>query len=169
MTDETAGGGETAANGAANPAQGPGMQVLAQYTKDLSFENPNAPGSLRAGEQPKVDVQLDVNGRGMEEKGVFEVALRIKVESKRGDDTLFVVELVYAGLFRLANLPEEMIEPILLIECPRILYPFARQIVAQVTTDGGFPPMLLEPMDFAGLYQAQRQQAGPGAPPPAAS
>lgn len=138
----------------------PAMRVLAQYIKDFSFENPNAPASLRDGESPKIDLQLDVSARGMEDPQVFEVDLKINAKSERDGQALFVTELVYAGLFQFANVTQEALEPMLLIECPRILFPFARQIIADATRNGGYPPLMLDPMDFASLYFAQRQKAG---------
>lgn len=144
-------------NGAAEMPNIPQMRVLAQYTKDLSFENPNAPASLREGSQPKIDLQMDVAARGMEDPSVFEVELKINAKSERDGQNQFVIELVYAGLFQLSNVTQETIEPMLLIECPRIIFPFARQILADVSSTGGFPPMLIDPMDFASLYFAQRQ------------
>jgi preprotein translocase subunit SecB len=161
MTDNSAAG--PGPNGAAlhDPgAAAPAIRVLAQYVKDLSFENPGAPGTLRDGPQPKIDLQLDVNARRAEEEGVFEVSMRVNARSLRDSgETLFVVELVYAGLFAFANIPGDAVEPILLVECPRLMFPFARQIVADVTSRGGFPPLMIEPMDFAALYAGQRQAA----------
>lgn len=138
----------------------PSMRVLAQYIKDLSFENPNAPASLRDGETPKIDLQLDVSARGMEDPQVFEVDLKISAKSERDGQALFVIELVYAGLFQFQGITQESLEPMLLIECPRILFPFARQIVADCSRNGGFPPLMLDPMDFASLYFSQRQGQG---------
>ncbi len=138
----------------------PAMRVLAQYVKDLSFENPNAPASLRDGEQPKIDLQLDVSARGMEDPQVFEVDLKISAKSERDGQALFVAELVYSGLFQFSGITQESLEPMLLIECPRILFPFARQIIADCSRNGGFPPLMLDPMDFASLYFQQRQSQG---------
>jgi preprotein translocase subunit SecB len=157
MTDETGAG--PVPNGA-NPNDPmnapPAIRVLAQYVKDMSFENPSAPGSLREGAQPKIDLQLDVNARAMEDGSVFEVALRTTARSDRDDQTLFVVELVYAGLFQFANVPNDALEPLLLAECPRLLFPFARQIIADATRNGGYPPLMLDPVDFGALYMSQR-------------
>ncbi len=139
----------------------PQMRVLAQYIKDFSFENPNAPNSLREGVQPKVDIQLDVGARTLDENGVFEVDLKINAKSEREGSVLFVCELVYSGVFQFNNITQETLEPILLIECPRTLFPFARQIVAETSQNGGYPPLMIDPMDFAALYFAQKQnQAG---------
>jgi preprotein translocase subunit SecB len=136
----------------------PAIRVLAQYIKDLSFENPNAPASLRDTTQPKIDLQLDVNARKTEDADVFEVDLKINAKSE-GDkgQNLFIVELVYTGLFQFSNVGQESLEPILLIECPRILFPFARHIIADATRSGGYPPLMVDPMDFAALYFSQRQ------------
>jgi preprotein translocase subunit SecB len=160
MTDETGAGPlENGANGPATASAAPAIRVLAQYVKDLSFENPNAPASLREGGQPQIDLQLDVNARAMEDGAVFEVALRVNAKSTREGQALFVAELVYAGLFQFANVPDDALEPLLLAECPRILFPFARQIVADCTRNGGFPPLMLDPVDFGALYLNQRQGA----------
>lgn len=140
----------------------PQMRVLAQYIKDFSFENPNAPNSLRENtQQPKVDIQLDVGARTIDESGVFEVDLKINAKSERDGNVLFVCELVYSGVFQFNNITQEALEPILLIECPRALFPFARQIVAETSANGGYPPLMIDPMDFGALYFAQKQnQAG---------
>jgi preprotein translocase subunit SecB len=143
----------------------PQLQVLAQYIKDLSFENPQAPQSLQMG-KPALDVSVDVQARpiGVDQ---YEVVLRIRADANINQSTnqkVFVTELVYGGVFMMRGIPQEGIQPILLIECPRILFPFARQIVANITQGGGFPPLLLDPIDFAGLFraqlQAQAQQGG---------
>jgi preprotein translocase subunit SecB len=157
MTDETTDAPN--ANGAAlqdDAANAPALRVLAQYVKDFSFENPNAPGSLREGAQPKIDLQLDVNARSMEEAGVFEVDLKINAKSERDGQTQFIIELVYSGLFSFANIPADAIEPLLLAECPRLLFPFARQLIATNSQAGGYPPLMLDPMDFGALYASQR-------------
>jgi preprotein translocase subunit SecB len=158
-------------NGAAAGEQKPvgeGQQiqvgVIAQYTKDLSFENPNAPGVFQkqTESKPQIDVNVNVNARKLNDEA-FEVDLKITANAKQGEDTAFVVELVYSGLFGARNLPEESLQPFLLIECPRILFPFARRIIADATRDGGYAPLLLEPIDFAALYRqhlAQQQNQG---------
>ncbi|OYU16281.1 MAG: protein-export chaperone SecB [Alphaproteobacteria bacterium PA4] len=137
----------------------PQVSILTQYVKDLSFENPNAPASLQSTEQPRIDVNVAVNAkRGSD--NVFEVELKISAKAVTGDTTAFVVELLYAGLFGLANVPEEALEPFLIIEAPRIIFPFARRIIADAVRDGGFPPLMLDPIDFASLYMAQQQAQG---------
>jgi preprotein translocase subunit SecB len=134
----------------------PNMQVLAQYIRDFSFENPRAPESLRMDTRPEVDMNVEMNAKGRE-GGVFEVELKINIKASGADGPMFGIELVYGGLFQLVNMPPQMVEPTLLIECPRYLFPFARRIVADVSADGGFfPPLMLEPIDFAALYMQQK-------------
>jgi preprotein translocase subunit SecB len=144
-------------------APGAQIQVLAQYVKDLSFENPAAPLSLQ-GQKPALDVGVDVQARGL---GVdqYEVTVRIRADAKSANQTVFVCEVTYAGVFMLKNITPENIQPVLLIECPRQLFPFARRVVADLTRDGGFPPLLLDPIDFMTLYRAQlaQQKAQPTA------
>ena len=136
----------------------PQVSILTQYVKDLSFENPNAPASLQTTEQPRIDVNVSVNAkRGGD--NVYEVELKISAKAMAGDNVAFVVDLLYAGLFGLANVPEEALEPFLIIEAPRIIFPFARRIIADSVRDGGFPPLMLDPIDFASLYMAQQQGA----------
>ena len=154
--------GATEANGFddGNDAPMPQVSILVQYAKDLSFENPNAPMSLQAGGQPKIEVNVAVNAKRAGD-GVFEAELKITAKATAEDDsTAFVVELVYAGLFGLANVPDEALEPFLIIEAPRILFPFARRIIADATRDGGFPPLMLDPIDFGSLYMAQQANGG---------
>ncbi|MDA1089113.1 MAG: protein-export chaperone SecB [Proteobacteria bacterium] len=133
------------------------LAINAQYTKDLSFEAPGAPAiyGLMQQEAPDISVSVNVNVSPLQER-TFEVILEIGAECKVKDQTAFIVELEYAGVFTLA-VPEEHVQPILLIECPRLLFPFARNILADVTRDGGFPPLMLGPLDFASMYQAKMQ------------
>ncbi len=141
-----------AATGTGNGAA-PSLNVLAQYIKDLSFENPLAPNSLRPREKaPEINININVNANPLSETD-FEVELTMEANAGDGDDAMFKVELIYCGVFRLENLPEEATAPAILIECPRILFPFARQIIADATRNGGFPPLLIDPIDFAALYQ----------------
>ena len=135
----------------------PQVSILTQYVKDLSFENPNAPASLQSTEQPRIDVNVAVNAKRAGDT-VFEVELKITAKAMVGDDASFMIDLVYAGLFGLTNVPEEALEPFLIIEAPRILFPFARRIIADSVRDGGFPPLMLDPIDFASLYMAQQGQ-----------
>jgi preprotein translocase subunit SecB len=169
MADENTGGNggaDQVAGQAGSPAQ---LRVLTQYVKDFSFENPNVPQSLGpTDEQPNIAVRVDVGVKRMSETD-FEVALKIGADAKASDKTMFLVELDYAGLFRLVNVPEENLEAVLVIECPRQIFPFARRIIADITRDGGFPPLMIDPIDFVGLYQQRSQQmavepAGAGQP-----
>ncbi|MGB8275557.1 MAG: protein-export chaperone SecB [Alphaproteobacteria bacterium] len=131
------------------------FMVNAQYIKDFSFENPRAPNSLIATkEQPQVEVNVNVSAKALREN-LYEVALAIRVDAKAADEPAFITELVYAGVFTIINLSEEQLRPMLLIECPRILFPFARRIIGDATRDGGFPPLLINPIDFADLYRRQ--------------
>ena len=149
-------------SGAGDIQEMPQVSILTQYVKDLSFENPNAPASLQWTEQPRIEINVAVNAkRGGD--NVFEVELKISARANSNDETAFVLELLYAGLFGLTNVPDEALEPFLIIEAPRILFPFARRIVADSVRDGGFPPLMLDPIDFAALYMAQQQQQGQGA------
>jgi preprotein translocase subunit SecB len=136
--------------------QGP-LVLNLQYTKDLSFEVPGAPeifSTLR--EQPRVDLQLDVQARPLQEGGnVYEVSLQIRADAQAQNTTCFIAELVYCGIFTISVEPE-VLEPVLLVECPRLLFPFARNILAEVTRDGGFPPVMLAPIDFVALWQSRR-------------
>jgi len=135
----------------------PQVSILTQYVKDLSFENPNAPGSLQSPEQPRIEINVGVNAkRGGD--NVYEVELKITARATAGDTLAFAIDLVYAGLFGLTNVPEEALEPFLIIEAPRIIFPFARRIIADSVRDGGFPPLMLDPIDFAALYMAQQGQ-----------
>ncbi len=136
----------------------PQIRVLAQFIRDLSFENPRAPDSLHSGNaQPSIDLGVEMNARGRID-GLFEVDLKLTASATRENEPVFHLELVYGGLFGVSGVPESDIEPVLLIECPRFLFPFARRMVADLTTEGGFPPFLLEPLDFASIY-AQRKAA----------
>lgn len=140
----------------------PQLNVLAQYTKDLSFENPNAPQSLAPqGQQPQINIQINVGANNIAEND-FEVTLTIEGKAETAGKVMFSFELIYAGVFRLLNIPRENLSPMLLIECPRLLFPFAREIVATSVRDGGFPPLMLDPVDFVSLYRQnmERQAAG---------
>ena len=145
----------TEGNGTANPADMPNFQVVAQYIKDLSFENPGAPTNLTA--RPNIDFSVDLQARGMDAQH-FEVVMKLRVTAKNEDKPLFLLELAYAGLFRLANIPESAVQQVLLIQAPFMLFPFARRIVADVVRDGGMPPLMIEPIDFVALYQAKLAQ-----------
>jgi len=154
--------GPTPAVGAAGV--GPQLNVLAQYTKDLSFENPNAPKSLgQQGQQPAINIQINVNPTQLSNTD-FEIELKLEGKAEVNGSVLFNFELVYAGVFRLHNIPQEQIGPVVMIECPRLLFPFARAIVADAVVHGGLPPLMLDPVDFVSLYRqrvAQQPQAAP--------
>lgn len=154
------------------PEDMPQFRILAQYIKDVSFENPNAPDSLRPSEvQPTTDVGIDVQAKRREGEE-FEATIRLNISSRREDQVSFILELEYSGIFMVKNVPDESLQPLLLIECPRMLFPFLRRVVADMTRDGGFPPLMLDPIDFAGLYRSQlenaarqqQEQAAPNAP-----
>ena len=130
----------------------PSLNILAQYIKDLSFENPGAPRSLQARDNaPAINISVNVNANPLSEND-FDVVLSLNAEAKDGDKALFAVELVYGGVFRITGFPQEHILPILFIECPRLLFPFARQIVADATRNGGFPPLMIDPIDFTQMF-----------------
>jgi preprotein translocase subunit SecB len=163
MTEITPEAAEALANGA---DLAPQAGILAQYVKDLSFENPNAPASLQMTGQPKIEINVNVNARAGGQD-MYEVELKISAAARSQDDRLaFQVELLYGGLFRLAGAPPEAIEPFLIVEAPRILFPFARRVIADAVRDGGFPPLMLEPIDFGGLYLQQLEQRGAAAGEP---
>lgn len=141
--------------------QMPQVRIVAQYAKDLSFENPNAPRAFNPpadGQPPRIDVSVNVNARKATEE-LFEVELKINVDAKNDEMALFAVELLYAGLFALQNVPDDALEPFLIVEAPRLIFPFARRIVADATRDGGFAPLMLDPIDFASMYLARMNQA----------
>jgi preprotein translocase subunit SecB len=137
---------------------GPQIRILAQFTRDLSFENPRAPDSLRSQGQPQIELNVEMSARGRPDQ-LFEVDLKLSAKARHEEQISFAIELLYGGLFQLGNVSEQDLEAVLLIECPRYLFPFARRIIADMSSEGGFPPLLLEPLDFAAVYQAQRQQA----------
>lgn len=170
MTDNQPPQGPTQpGSGPQNQGQGgdvPPLVVNAQYVKDFSFENPSAPQSLlQQSEPPAVQINVDVKANKVG-NNAYEVSLQINAEAKSKEQVVFLAELVYAGVFTLRNIPEEQIQPVLLVECPRLLFPFARAVIADATREGGFAPLLVHPIDFAGLYlqqqggQAQEQAGG---------
>jgi preprotein translocase subunit SecB len=172
-------GNGAAPQAGAQPSAQPGaqpqmkVQVLAQYIRDLSFENGLAQGSLvmPAG-QPDIQVQVSLDARKRETEHQYEIITKFRIESKvkDGGQTLFIIEMEYAGLFHIEGVPQDQLHPFLLIECPRILFPFARRIISDITRDGGFPALNLDMIDFMALYrqelarQQQLQQAGGAAP-----
>lgn len=147
--------GETFGNGEDNLPQ---VGLIAQYVKDLSFENPNAPAVYQWQGQPRIDVQFNIRADTVGDE-VHEVALKIDVSAVSDQGTAFRVELLYAGLFGLRNVPQDQIQPFLLAEAPRLLFPFARRILSDAVRDGNFPPLMLEPIDFGSLYMQQQAQA----------
>ena len=155
----------TNGNGAPQEGAPPQLNVLAQYTKDLSFENPNAPSSLQPQQQqPAINIQINVSANNLAQNE-FEVTLHTDGKAENGGKVLFSFDLAYAGVFRIVNVPQENLHPLVMIECPRLLFPFAREIIATSVRDGGFPPLMLDPVDFVGLYRQnmERQQAAAAA------
>jgi preprotein translocase subunit SecB len=150
-------------NGGAPAGQAqPSIRILGQYLKDLSFENPNAPQSLAPQQsQPDINVSVNVNARNLAPTD-FEVELHLDAKATNQGKVVFAADLVYAGTFRLENFPAQMMHPAVLIECPRLLFPFARQIMAEATRNGGFPPLMLDPIDFGAMYQNRLRQQTAG-------
>jgi preprotein translocase subunit SecB len=146
----------------------PQLTVVSQYIKDFSFENPNAPKSLAGRqEQPQIGIQINVGANPLSETDI-EVVIKLDGKAETGTTLLFRFELEFAGVFRIRNVPQESMNPVVLIECPRLLFPFAREIIATAVRNGGFPPLLLDPVDFVGLYRQKMAQQQP-APVPAQS
>jgi preprotein translocase subunit SecB len=142
----------------------PQLNVLGQYVKDFSFENPNAPRSLGQNQtQPAISVGINIALNQLAATD-FEVGLKIEGKAEAAGTVLFAFELVYAGIFRIQNVPQEHLQPLLMIECPRLLFPFAREMISTAVRNGGFAPLLLDPIDFVSLYQqrlaaAQQEQS----------
>jgi preprotein translocase subunit SecB len=164
--------------GNGGPAQSPGapqgqaqqaqLSVLGQYIKDFSFENPNAPRSLAPTQaQPAINIQINVGVQQLAETD-YEITLVLEGKAESSGLVLFAFDLTFAGVFRVQNVPQETLQPLIMIECPRLLFPFAREIVATAVRNGGFPPLLLDPVDFVALYQ-QRAAQVQSAPSPAAT
>ena len=148
-------------------AGAPQLNVIAQYTKDFSFENPNAPHALQnqQGQQPQINIQINVTPKQLSATE-FEVELKLEGKAELAGKLVFGFELVYAGVFRLQNIPQENLGAIVMIECPRLLFPFARELVAGAVISGGYPPLMLDPVDFVALYrqkmaEAPQQQGAP--------
>lgn len=155
----TNGGQAAGAAPAAEQELAPQLNVLGQYVKDFSFENPNAPRSLQpAQQQPSINIQINVNARPVAEHD-FEVELKIDGRAESQGMLMFAFELLYAGVFRIQNVPQDSIHPLVMIECPRLLFPFARQMIADAIRNGGFPPLLIDPVDFVGLYRQKMAEA----------
>jgi len=150
-------------NGSGVPLDAPQAATLAQYIKDLSVESPNAPQVFQWQEQPQVNVQFNLGANRIAED-VHEVVIKIEVSARSEQGVHFLIDLSYAGLFGLRNIPEDSLSPFLLVEAPRLLFPFARQIIADATQNTGFPPLLLDGIDFGAAYlaQLQAQQHGDG-------
>jgi len=161
MADEHGNGNGSQADAA------PAINAMVQYTKDFSFENPNAPHSLGPQEKPpNISIQVNVNARQVAETD-FEVNILLEGSAGEGAGVLFKFELDYAGLFRLQNIPPSDMHPVVMIECPRLLFPFARQIIAEAVRSGGFPPLYIDPIDFAALYRKRLSEAAVAAQTPA--
>ncbi|TCM54859.1 protein translocase subunit secB [Rhizobium sp. PP-F2F-G48] len=143
---------DTAAPTNDGTGENPSLNILAQYIKDLSFENPGAPRSLQARDKaPAININVNVNANPLSDTE-FDVVLTLNAEAKDVDKVLFAIELTYGGVFRVTGFPQEHMLPLLFIECPRLLFPFARQIVADATRNGGFPPLMIDPIDFAQMF-----------------
>jgi len=156
MAEELGGAGEQMTNGEDTLPQ---VGLISQYVKDLSFENPNAPAVYQWQTQPQIGVDFNIGSAKLNDE-IYEVSLRVEVRATADGQTAFAVDLLYAGLVGMRNVPEEAVQPFLLAEAPRLLFPFARQIVAQTVQEGGFPPLMLDPIDFHALYDQRAQQGG---------
>ena len=142
----------------------PQLTVVSQYIKDFSFENPNAPQSLTSRqEQPQIGIQINVGANPLSDSDI-EVSIKLEGKAESAGAVLFRFDLDFAGVFRIRNVPQESLNPVVLIECPRLLFPFAREIIATAVRNGGFPPLLLDPVDFVSLYRQKMAQAQAAAP-----
>jgi preprotein translocase subunit SecB len=165
MTTSNGGPAQTPPQGAGQPApeQPPQLNVLAQYIKDFSFENPNAPRSLQPQQQqPQIGIQINVNVNPLSDTD-FDVTLNIDGKAETSNGVMFSFDLSYGGVFRIVNVPQDSLHPLVMIECPRLLFPFAREIIANAVRDGGFPPLLIDPVDFVGLYRQKMMEQQPTA------
>ena len=153
----TTNGGEAETTAQNAPPQ---LNVVAQYIKDFSFENPNAPRSMTAGQQPQINIQINVSANPLSDTDI-EVALKLEGKAEANGNLMFGFELEYAGVFRVQNVPPDAMNAVVLIECPRLLFPFAREIVANTVRNGGFPPLLLDPVDFVALYRQRMADMQP--------
>lgn len=171
MADDNTKAAEPQANAAQDPAKIPSLNIVSQYIRDLSFENPEAPNSVMGGASaPSFNVNINVAVKKQADD-IYAVELTLNAKAERDAKLLFNIELIYGGLFRVVNIPENQMAPALMIECPRLIFPFARQVLASVTQAGGFPPLLMEPVDFAVIYRQNlarmaeaAKQAGDAAP-----
>ncbi len=144
----------------AGDAPGVQAQIIGQYIKDLSFENPGVGKPIKdKEEQPNLEVQINVNAKRLKEDH-YESAIEFKALAANSSGTIYDMELIYAGLFKLKNIPQESLDVFLLIHCPTLVFPFLRRLVADITREGGFPPLFLDPVDFGALYAHNKQQAG---------
>lgn len=140
-------------------AAAPSLQIRAQYVKDLSFENPHAPQSLfSASQRPTIDVSVDLKGQKLQDD-VYEVLILISARASFESNTMFLIELAYGGVFQISNVPEEHVEHVLMVDAPFILFPYLRRVISDVTRDGGFPPLMLDPIDFTQLYINNKQRS----------
>jgi preprotein translocase subunit SecB len=158
MTDQGPSGPVNLVN--ADPIDGsvPGIRIMAQFIRDLSFENPRAPESLRSSAtQPQIDLGVEMAARARPDE-LYEVDLKLTASAQNNGDPIFTVELLYGGLFQINGIPPENMEQVLLIECPRFLFPFARRLIAEMTSEGGFPPFMIDPIDFAVVYASRQAQ-----------
>jgi preprotein translocase subunit SecB len=152
MSNPTNGGEQGAPPQPQTPEGTPQLSVLAQYIKDFSFENPNAPRSLQPSQAPSISIQINVDVKSLSDTD-YEVGLKIEGKGDSGGTVLFAFDLMFAGVFRVLNVPKENVHPLIMIECPRLLFPFAREIISSAVRNGGFPPLLIDPVDFVGLYR----------------
>jgi preprotein translocase subunit SecB len=156
----TGNGGPPPETAQPNQTQLPQLNVLGQYVKDFSFENPNAPRSLAPSqEQPQLNVQINV-GVSQLAATDYEVTLKLDGKAESKGMVLFAFDLTFCGMFRIQNIPQEHIQPMIMIECPRLLFPFAREIIATAVRNGGYAPFLLDPVDFVSLYHQRMAQQG---------
>jgi preprotein translocase subunit SecB len=156
-------GGQADPSAQNQPPQ-PQLSVLAQYIKDLSFENPNAPQSMNMAQQPQINIQINVSARRLADTDT-EVSLKLEGRAESGGSVIFSFDLDFAGVFRVQNVPPESMNPLIMIECPRMLFPFAREIIASTVRNGGFPPLMLDPIDFVALYRQRLAQQQPANSP----
>lgn len=155
------GPGQSAAAGAQTNPQAQ-LGVLAQYVKDLSFESPGAPQTLQGpGENPQLQIGVNVNA-GPRGEDIYEIIVHIEAHAKSDAGVIYNIELDYAGLFRIKNVPEHVLQSVMFVDCPTLIFPFVRRVIADVVRDGGFPPLMLDPIDFNGLYAQNLAKAAPG-------
>lgn len=141
------------------PEQAPSFIIKGQYVKDMSFENPNAPQSLISSNYaPKIEVNVELKAQKLQEN-IYETTLCIITKATNDGNALFLADLAYAGIFEVANVPPEHIEPLLMVDCPFVLFPFARRVISDLTRDGGFPPLMLDPIDFHSLYLQNKERS----------